>query len=63
MIKRTKRTICQAVGFLALLLALGFVGGMEWGDIPIGRGAALAALCEAVWATSWWKAGWIRWLW
>lgn len=55
-----KRRICVTVGLLAALLALGIVGGMEWGDIPIGRGAALAASCELVWAAAWWKAGWIR---
>ena len=57
---RRKRRVAVAVGLLAALLALGIVGGMEWGDIPLGRGAALAALCEAVWAAAWWKAGWIR---
>lgn len=57
---KAKRRICVFVGLLAALLALGIVGGTEWGDIPLGRGAALAALCEAVWAASWWKAGVIK---
>ena len=58
---QTKIRLCIAVGLLAALLALGIVGGMEWGNIPFKRGAALAVLCEGVWAASWWKAGWIRW--
>ena len=57
---KTKKRIVVAVGYVAILLALGIGGGMEWGDIPIGRGAALQAFCELVWAAAWWKAGWIR---
>ena len=57
---RRKRRIAVTVGLLAALLALGIVGGMEWGIIPFWRGAVLTALCEAVWAASWWKAGWIK---
>ena len=57
---KTKKRICITVGLLALLLTLGIVGGMEWGDIPVGRGAALALFCEALWACAWWKAGVIR---
>ena len=40
MIIKTRRAICRAVGFLALLLALGFVGGMERELIAVGKGAA-----------------------
>ena len=57
---KTKKHICIAVGLLALLLALGIGGGMEWGDIPVGRGAALEAICELVWAAAWWKAGMVK---
>ena len=54
---RTKRTICRVVGFLALLLALGFVGGMERELLAVGRGAALALSCEIVGAALLWKGG------
>lgn len=57
MSRRTKRTICRVVGFLALLLALGFVGGMERELIAVGKGAALALGCELVGAAALWKAG------
>ena len=57
---KTKRTICRAVGFLALLLALGFVGGMERELIAVGKGAALALGCELVGAAALWKGGVIR---
>ena len=57
---KTKRTICRAVGFLALLLALGFVGGMERELIAVGKGAALAVLSEAVGASLLWKGGVIQ---
>lgn len=57
---RKKRTIFRAVGFLALLLALGFVGGMERELIAVGKGAALALSCELVGAAALWKGGVIR---
>ena len=57
---KTKKRIVVAVGYVAILLALGIGGGMEWGDIPIGRGAALAAFCEALGAALLWKGGVIR---
>lgn len=57
---KTKRTICRAVGFLALLLALGFVGGMERELIAVGKGAALALGCEIVGTAALWKGGVIR---
>lgn len=57
---KTKRRICIVVGAIALLLMLLFFGGTEMGWMPLGRGAALAVLCEAVCAGAWWKAGWIR---
>ena len=58
---KTKKRVAVAVGCMAFLLTPGCVGGMELGDMPIGRGAALAAFCELVWAAAWWKAGWIKW--
>ena len=57
---KTKRTICRTMGFLALLLALGFVGGMERELIAVGKGAALALSCELVGAAALWKGGVIR---
>lgn len=57
---RTKRTVCRVLGFLALLLALGFVGGMERELIAVGKGAALALGCEIVGAFLLYKAGVIR---
>ena len=59
---KTKRTICRAVGFLALLLALGFVGGMERELIAVGKGTALALSCEIVGAAALWKGGVLRWV-
>lgn len=59
---RTKRTICRTVGALALLLALGFVGGMEHELIAVGKGAALALSCELVGAALLWKGGVLRWV-
>lgn len=57
---KTKRRIAIAVGCVAILLMFGFVGGAEMGWMPWKSGIALAALCEAVWAGAWWKAGVIR---
>ena len=57
---KTKRRIAVAVGCVAILLMLGFVYSAEMGSMPWGKGMALAALCEAVWAGAWWKAGVIR---
>ena len=45
---------------MALLLALGFVGGMERELIAVGKGAALALGCEIVGAAALWKGGVIR---
>lgn len=57
---RTKRTICRVLGFLGLLLALGFVGGMELGVMPVGKGASLAFTSELLGAALLWKGGVIR---
>lgn len=57
---KTKITICRVLGFLLLFMVLGIVGGMEWGDIPIGRGAVEAIFAELVGAFLLWKGGVIR---
>lgn len=56
----TKRTICRALGALALLTVILLVGGTEMGWMPFGRGIALAAFCEAAGAALLWKGGVIR---
>lgn len=58
---RTKRRICITVAWLAFLLMLGVVDGMDRFVIPTGRGGALIAGLTAVWAAGLWKAGWIKW--
>lgn len=60
MSRRTKRTICRAVGFLLFVLMLGIVRGMDMGIMPVGKGAALALSCEIVGAAALWKGGVIR---
>lgn len=60
MTTRQKKTICTTIALLLFLLMLGIVGGMEWGDIPIGKGAALSALCEVTGAFLLYKAGVVR---
>lgn len=55
-----KKRICATLGFLAFLLMLGFVGGMERELIAVGKGAALALSCEIVGAAALWKGGVIR---
>ena len=62
MSRRTKRTICRVLGAVAMLLALGFVGGMERELISVGKGAALALSCELVGAAALWKGGVLRWV-
>lgn len=57
---RTKRTVCRVLGCLGLLLALGFVGGMERELIAVGKGAALALGCEILGAAALWKGGVLR---
>lgn len=57
---KEKRTICRILGLTLFLLTLGIVGGMEWGDIPVRTGAALAVLSEAVGAALLWKGGVIK---
>ena len=59
--RRTKKRITETVGWLALLIMLGVVRGMDLGTVRVGAGAAWAIGLEAVWAACLWKAGWIRW--
>ena len=54
---RTKKRICIAMGLMLFLVTLGIVGGMEWGDITIRRGAILAVLSELAGAAFLYKAG------
>lgn len=56
----TKRKICAAVGWLALLLFFGTVGGMDCGTLPFGRGAAEAAALLIAAAALLRKAGVVR---
>lgn len=60
MTTKTKKTICTTIALLLFLLMLGIVGGCEWGDIPIGKGAALSALCEVTGTFLLYKAGVVR---
>ncbi len=57
---RVKKRICAALGFLACLAMLFFVGGAEMGWMPFGKGIALAAFCEATGAALLYKAGVVR---
>lgn len=57
---RQKKRICTVLGFTLLILMLGFVGGMELGTLPIGKGAFLALGSELVGAFLLYKAGVVR---
>ena len=57
---RQKKRICTVLGFTLLVLVLGFVGGMELGTLPIGKGAFLALGSELVGAFLLYKAGVVR---
>lgn len=57
---RTKKRICIALGFVALLAMLCFVGGTEMGWMPMGKGMALAVSCELLGAALLYKAGVVR---
>lgn len=56
----TKKRICIALGFVALLAMLCFVGGTEMGWMPFGKGIALAAFCELTGAALLYKSGVVR---
>ena len=53
----TKKRICVALAWLAFLLMLGVIGGMDAGSIRFGAGAAWAIGLEAVGVAALWKAG------
>lgn len=55
-----KRRIVETVAWLAALVALGVVDGMDRFVIPTGRGAVLLIVLTTIWAAGLWKAGWIR---
>jgi len=57
---RQKKRICTVLGFTLLVLMLGFVGGMELGTLPMGKGAFLALGSELVGTFLLYKAGVIR---
>ena len=58
---RVKKRICEICAWLAFLLMLGVIGGMDAGSIRFGAGAAWAFGLEAVGLAALWKAGWIKW--
>ena len=57
---KTKRRIVETLAWLAFLLMLAVVDGMDRFVIPAGRGGVLIGGLVAVWAFGLWKAGWIR---
>ena len=57
---KTKKRICVALAWLAFLLMLAVVDGMDHFVIPSGRGAILLAVLTSAWVFGLWKAGWIR---
>lgn len=57
---RVRKRIVTALGFLACLAMLFFVGGTEMGWMPFGKGIVLAAFCEAIGAALLYKAGVVR---
>ena len=56
---RTKRGICVAIGWFALLLTLGIVGGVERGTMSV---ASLLWMIPttATFAFTMYKAGWLQ---
>ena len=57
---KTKRRIVESLAWLAFLLMLAVVDGMDHFVISAGRGGVLIGGLVAVWAFGLWKAGWIR---
>lgn len=54
---RTKKRICIALGLLAFVLVLGFVGAAELGTMNLGKAAAWAFSCEALGTLCLYKSG------
>lgn len=57
---RTKRKICAGIAALAMVLALGIIGGIEHMGAPLGRGLITCALMLAISAGALWKGGWLK---
>ena len=57
---KTKKRICVALAWLAFLLMLAVVDGMDHFVISAGRGGVLIGGLTAVWVFGLWKAGWIK---
>ena len=57
---KTKRRIVETLAWLAFLLMLAVVDGMDRFVISAGRGGVLIGGLVAVWAFGLWKAGVIR---
>lgn len=57
---RTKRKICLIVGIIALVLAFGFVGGMERFYIEVSAGIRNIIICLVVAFAAFWKGGYIK---
>ncbi|MBR5948235.1 MAG: hypothetical protein IKZ82_06250 [Clostridia bacterium] len=57
---RTKRRISGCIAFAALILAIGFVGGMEHFICPISTGLPAVVVCLLIFTVGGCKAGWFR---
>ena len=58
---KTKRRIVETLAWLAFLLMLAVVDGMDHFVSSAGRGAIMSAVLTTVWAFGLWKAGWLKW--
>lgn len=56
---KTKKSICIILAWLAFLLMLGIVGGVEKNWMPLSA-MWWCIPCLLVWAGGLWKAGWVR---
>jgi len=57
---KTKRRICGWIAAVSFFLALGFVGGLECGTLPLTRGVILMCLSLAVGAAAAYKGGYLK---
>ena len=57
---KTKKRICVTLAWLAFLLMLAVVDGMDRFVIPAGAGGVLIGCLTVAWAGGLWKAGVIR---